>query len=184
MFTDPVNFSEQAALFHDDGSVALIPRQPREVTSCVTALNDSDTAVVFSYTSSGVIWVLYSKHHSTRLDFDPTIANPVLTEMNNQGIICGMTNRRGFRFDPRTQRATLLNPLKEPYVWAVGVNNRGDVLGWSKLSAVYERQIPLPPASAVTQLTESTINQVLLEYGYLHPTPVAEDGTDAQYIEH
>ena len=143
VFTDPVNFIEQAALFHD-GSVELIPRQPGELTSYVIALNDSDTAVVLSINASYQgTWVLYRNGQSTRLDFGSTIPNPDVTGMNNQGLICGISfgnPNRGFRFDPRTGEATLLNPLPtEPHAWGVGINSRGDVLGWSFVFGRLER---------------------------------------------
>ncbi|SIT38782.1 conserved exported hypothetical protein [Paraburkholderia piptadeniae] len=139
VLTDPVNFLEQAALFHSDGSVELIPRQPGEVTSRVTALNDSDTAIVVSFSASSRSWVLYQNHRSTLLNFGPTIANPSVTGMNNQGIICGITDARGFRFDPRTNQVTLLNPVTEPEAWTVGINSRGDMLGWSFVPGALER---------------------------------------------
>jgi hypothetical protein len=65
--------------------------------------------------------------------------------MNNQGIIAGTTfieglGLRGFRFDPRTGLATLLHPLPtEPDSWAMGINNRGDVLGYSFVFSGIER---------------------------------------------
>ncbi|CAB3799349.1 hypothetical protein LMG28614_04946 [Paraburkholderia ultramafica] len=142
---DPINFIEQAALFHGD-SVELIPRQPGESTSHVIALNDPGTALVASSNASGQLhFVLYSHGRATPLDFGPTVTNPDPRGMNNQGIIAGIENKplnapRGFRFDPRTREATLLTPLPtEPDAWGLGINDRGDVLGYSFVGGGRER---------------------------------------------
>src|SRR5262249_27393828 len=47
---------------------------------------------------------------------------------------------RAFRFDPSTGNATLLDPLPtESLSWGIGINSRGDVLGYSFVSAGLER---------------------------------------------
>jgi hypothetical protein len=131
---DPVNYIEQAALFHGD-QVELIPPQPGEYTSFVTALNASGMALVTSYDASyQPTFVLYKNGRSTRLDVLSTFTQPDFLKINNQGIISGtdLGVGRGFRVDTRTGETTQLNPLPtETYAWAVGINNRGDVLGWS-----------------------------------------------------
>lgn len=128
---DPFNFIEQAALFRSD-QVELIPPQPGEFTSFVTALNDSNMALVTSFdTSFTETNVLYNKGQATVLGF----GRP--SDLNNQGLIAGTTgdafsNARGFRFDPRTGEAELLNPVSpDTLAWGLGINNRGDVLGYS-----------------------------------------------------
>jgi hypothetical protein len=91
--------------------------------------------------------VLYENGRSTPLDFGPTVTSADFLHINNQGIIAGTTavlspsfSYRGFRFDPRTGETTLLNPLPtEPHAWSVGINNRGDVLGWSFVFGGLER---------------------------------------------
>jgi hypothetical protein len=80
---------------------------------------------------------LYDGSQVTPLDFGPDIPFAFLLSMNNQGIISVTTSieglgDRGFRFDPRTGQATLLNPLStEPNSWVLGINNHGDILGYS-----------------------------------------------------
>ena len=145
VLTDPINFIQQAALFHEN-SVELIPRQPGEVTSYVIALNDPDEALVESFDASGrLTYLLYSKGQETPLDFGPTVTNPLVTGMNNLEIISGIEGSnpgtsRGSRFDPRTREATLLNPLPtEPDATAWGINDRGDVLGYSFVPDAIER---------------------------------------------
>jgi hypothetical protein len=144
---DPVNYIEQAALFRGD-QVELIPPQPGEYTSFVTALNDSGMALVTSYDAAyQPTFVLYKNGGSTPLDFGPTVTSADFLHINNQGIISGTTavlspsfSYRGFRFDPRSGAATPLNPLPtEPHAWGVGINNRGNVLGWSFVFGALER---------------------------------------------
>jgi len=137
---DPFNFITQAALFRGD-QVKLIPPQPGEFTSDVTALNDSGMALVTSFDASFTgTNVLYKKGQATVLDFGPTVTNPSLSflhSLNNQGLIAGRTGdafdgARGFRFDPRTGEAMLLEPVPpDTLAWGLGINNRGDVLGYS-----------------------------------------------------
>jgi hypothetical protein len=146
VWTDPLNFFSQAALFRGD-RVKLIPRQPGEVSSSLIALNDSGTALVESddtfFTRS---YVLYSKGEAIPLDFGPTVTNPSFFSLvftgkfiNNEGIIAGITDNgdrfngtRGFRFDTHTGETTLLNPLPtDTLAWGLGINNHGDVLGYS-----------------------------------------------------
>jgi hypothetical protein len=132
---DPLNYIEQAALFRKD-HVELIAPQPGEYTSFVTALNDSGMALVTSYdaTSFQPTFLLYKNGQSTPLDFLSTFTQPDFLKINNQGTISGtdLGAGRGFRFDTRTGETTQLNPLPtETYAWAVGINKRGDVLGWS-----------------------------------------------------
>ena len=148
----PLHFIEQAALFRGS-AVQLIPRLPGERTSSVTALNDSDVALVTSFDAAEPpkpTYVLYSKGQTTPpLDFGPTVTNPLVTGMNNQRIMSGIESpssddrfngAHGFRFDPRTGETTLLNPLPtERNAWGLGINNRGDVLGYSFITSGRER---------------------------------------------
>jgi hypothetical protein len=144
---DPQNFIEQAALFHGD-QVKLIPPQPGEFTSFVTALNDSGMALVTSYDASfQPTFVLYKHGRTTLLDFGLTVTQPFdFLHINNQGIISGTAfnlpgiGDRGFRFDTRTGETTQLDPLPtEPDAWALDINNRGHVLGYSFVSSGIER---------------------------------------------
>lgn len=142
---DPVNFIEQAALFHGD-QVELIPRQPGELTSFVTALNDAGMALVTSFDASfQQTFVLYKNGQATPLDFGPTVTNPFFLHINNHGIISGTTfisgiGTRGFRFSTRTGKTTQLDPFPtEPEAWALDINNRGDVLGYSFVPGGLER---------------------------------------------
>jgi hypothetical protein len=144
VLVDPINFIVQAALFRGD-VVTLIPPQPGEVFAFVVALNDKDTALVESDDATGRrTFVLYSKGSTTPLDFGPTVKDPVIfcciRHINNRGIIAGregpsFNGARGFRFDPRTGKTMLLNPFAgdptETLAWGLGINTRGDVLGYS-----------------------------------------------------
>jgi hypothetical protein len=65
--------------------------------------------------------------------------------MNNQSDISGTTVdelnlNKGFRFDQRTGKTQLLNPLStEPNAWGLCINNQGNVLGYSFISGGLER---------------------------------------------
>lgn len=146
---DTENFFEQAALFRGP-KVKLIPPQPFELTSFVTALNDRGKALVISEDSSGVRTnLLYRRGQATPLDFGPSVTNPSRLAINNRGIISGTqgpsSGATGFRFDPRTGEAMLLLPLPtdptEPTdrAWGLDINKRGDVLGYSFVPSGRER---------------------------------------------
>ena len=67
-------------------------------------------------------------------------------DINNQGIIAGnkriptqLLGDRGFRFDSRTEKMTVLQPVREPNSQAQDINNRGTVLGYSYVPGKIER---------------------------------------------
>ena len=146
----PIDFTnqiEQAALFRGD-RVELIPPQPGERRSFVTALNDFGMALVTSLDATDQpTYVLYRNGRTTVLDLGLTITQPLeFLHINNQGIISGTAfnlpgiGDRGFRFDPRSGETTLLDPLPtEPSAWALDINNRGNVLGYSFVPSGIER---------------------------------------------
>jgi hypothetical protein len=151
VLADPVNFVFQAALFRGD-KVERIPPQPDEISSMVVALNDRDVAIVQSDDALGQVHYLrYSHGQATPLDFGPSVTNPALSlggglrSINNEGAIAGTAGERfvsdrAFRFAPRTGEATILSPLPtEPLAWGLGINNRGDVLGYSFIFGGLER---------------------------------------------
>ena len=120
---DPQTFIETAALFRGD-TVEPIPPEPGQLLAGVVALNDSSTALVFSFDGLSESYSLYRNGQTTLLDFGPTVTTPFFflgtTEgkksINNRGIIAGTNgspffDARAFRFDPRTGEATLLDPL-------------------------------------------------------------------------
>jgi hypothetical protein len=115
--------------------------------------------------------VLYSRGKANVLNFGPTIPDPAFLRfngvgrwINDEGIIAGtndtgrFTGDRGFRFDPRSGRAVLLNPFPgdptETVAWGQGINNRGDVLGYSFVapgSTPYHERIGVWGRSGVFQ---------------------------------
>lgn len=142
VYIDFANDLHQAALFRGD-QVELIPPRPGELTSEVTALNDSGTALVTSVdVSFQATFLLYKNGQTTPIDFGPDVTDPRLLDINDQGIISGTVGSFlfGFRFDPRTGETTLLDPLAtEPLAEARDINNRGDVLGYSFVNGALER---------------------------------------------
>jgi hypothetical protein len=148
---DPVNFTTQAALFRKN-TVERIPPQPGESSSFTVALNDSGTALIGSYDEDfNLSYLLYKNGQSTVLDLCPIFANGFcflgdldITGMNNQNIISGRValdnGRRGFRFDPKTGEAILLEPVETDFAtWGLDINNRGDILGYSFNGSSIER---------------------------------------------
>ncbi len=141
---DPLNYVYQAALFRGD-KVELIPPQPGEVFGFPITLNDRGTALVESDTDLSHSYALYRKGLATPLDFGPIITKPMFISyvgtgkfLNNDGIIAGTTGNSkfdgalGFRFDTKTGKTVVLEPLlTDTLAWGVGINNRGDVLGYS-----------------------------------------------------
>jgi hypothetical protein len=157
IITDPQNFITQAALFRGD-DVELIPQLPGAGFAFVIALNDTGTALIESddAATGSPTYMLYSKGQTTLLDFGPTVTNPVFLNfagstsfINNAGLLAGMegndrfTDERGFRFDPRTGKVDLLDPVPpDTLAWGQGINNRGDVLGYSFVnSSPYHERI-------------------------------------------
>ncbi len=145
IFTDFENFFTQAALFYDD-EIHLIPRLPGEISSELITLNDSDVAIISSLDENfNSKLILYKNGQMTPLDFGPNILSPSRVSMNNKGIISGTTfmdgvGYRGFRHDPRRKQTIMLEPLPtEPDAWAMGINNRGYVLGYSFVGGGTER---------------------------------------------
>lgn len=140
------SFMGQAALFRGN-EVQLIPRLPGEIDSFVVKINDSGMALIASFDENfNVTFALYNGKQVTPLDFGPDIPFvSFLSGMNNQGIIAGTTfidslGYRGFRFDPNTNQTALLEPLPtEPHAWAMGINDRGDILGYSFAFSSTER---------------------------------------------
>lgn len=138
VLVDQANFIGQAALFHGD-KVELIPRQPGEFSSFVWKLTDSGMALVVSFDENFLDTVLLYKNGKVT----PLVGMPYESfnfldlDINNLGIISGRTNveglgARGFRFDTRTGETTLLDPIPpDQQTWALGINTRGDILGYS-----------------------------------------------------
>lgn len=145
VITDEINFYTQAALFRGT-QIEFIPRLPDEITSSVIALNDSGMALVDSLDESFVeTFAIYKNGHVTPVDFGPDVPIAFFLSMNNAGIISGTTFSPsltfvGFRFDTSTRQTTLLYPIGgDPDAWALRINNRGDILGYSFITNAIER---------------------------------------------
>lgn len=145
VITDPENSRGQAALFRGS-EVEMIPRAPGEIHSEVLVLNDRGTAVVVSQGENDRRSAfLYSNGQLAPLDFGPQIRSVGLISINNEDVISGTTfvdglGGRGFRLDTRTGVTTLLEPQgTETHSWALDINNRGDILGYSFIAGATER---------------------------------------------
>jgi hypothetical protein len=144
LLIDPDNFLTQAALFHGE-RVTVIPLLPGQVTSGVLDLNDAGQALVFSIDAAfeNVTLSVWDGHRSVPLDFGPEVPFSFFEHMNNAGLISGTTlsvgGDRGFVHDWRSGKTTLLQPVTEPHAWALDINNRGEVLGYSFIPGGIER---------------------------------------------
>ena len=133
---DSASGQTQAALFHRD-RVELIPLQPGETSNEVITLNNWGITLVRSYDASGsTIYSLYRRGRFQTLNLDSSYTPEYL---NDRGMIAGTISgpdTLGFRFDPATGETTLLYPLpSDPDVYIQGINNRGDVLGYSYINS-------------------------------------------------
>jgi|GEM_PF-1454197 len=155
VLVDPVNFIAQAFLSSKDKE-ELIPPQPNEVFAFPITLNDKAIALVESFSdSSPPIHALYHQGLATPLDFGLDVTNPAFINfanfgcgkfLNNEGVIAGTTTTadrfngaRGFRYDTKTRKTLLLNPLpSDTLAWGLGINSRSEVLGYSFVNSIVD----------------------------------------------
>jgi hypothetical protein len=134
--------SGQAALF-DGNRTTLIPRLPGFAFEHVVGLTDRNLALVQSTNNAffGSTYSYFRAGRETVINFGLT--DPVINAfMDDDGVI-GLTKeasdadpfRRGYRYDPRTAKSTLLPPFAgdrtDVMVLVQGINSRGEVLGYS-----------------------------------------------------
>uniref|UniRef100_UPI003F497341 hypothetical protein n=1 Tax=Cupriavidus yeoncheonensis TaxID=1462994 RepID=UPI003F497341 len=143
IFTDPVNFIQQAALFRGN-AVELIPPEPGEFSSIAIAINDKDEALVISYDTNFVgTLFLYAAGKKNLIDigFDVNGFDVLfMFGINNDRIMTYVRADVAHKLDLRTMKDTALPPLPgDNTTWAIAINNRGDVLGYSFTPAATER---------------------------------------------
>jgi hypothetical protein len=143
--------ASQAALFRGP-DVELIPRLPNEVSSCVVAVNDTETALVVSSNAANDVTAFLYQHGRTNVvplgvgvTLGPIVYQipPVepLLRLNDSETIAGTSGIDGgapfaFRRDPLLGMTSVLSPLHGyPLTWGVDLNARGDVLGYSFVSS-------------------------------------------------
>ena len=132
--------SGQAALF-EGGATTLVPALPAQTFANVVSLGDNELALIQSTDSSFTSTFAYFRGgNESVIDFGlPDAAANAF--MNSAGLI-GLTKNQspadhfdhGYRYDPRTQRSTLLPPSPDPTdvnVLIQGINAGGDILGYS-----------------------------------------------------
>ncbi|BCG04855.1 hypothetical protein PPGU19_094230 (plasmid) [Paraburkholderia sp. PGU19] len=179
---DPTNFIGRAALFRGN-QVTLIPPQPGEQFAFVIALNDNDTALVWSFTDTGATFVLYRDGTPTPINFRQNITASyfpfVFTAgfcrcLNNNQLIdgtsyFGFNGDRAFRLNTRNGLGTILDPFPgdptENLAWGEAINQAGDVLGYSfKIGRPYHERIGVWGSNGVfyTYLVENESSNGLL----------------------
>lgn len=143
VFTDPVNFKFQAALFRGN-SVKMIPFLPGDTSTRVLSLNDSDTALVWSEDPSGFNENTYRLYKKGKTLFSyqlPTGSDcSSCWGVNNQGIMVGtiydpdLNAFRAVRFRHPYGEPQLLDPLKtDTDSTSFGINNSGYIIGQSNV---------------------------------------------------
>lgn len=142
LVTDPENFVEQAALFKDH-AVRLLPRMQGEVTSQVLRVTDSGLALV-AWQDESFAQHYYLYDHGKVTPVTAGDAAIGVADVNRHGIVAGTigagSHQRAFRLNPYSHRLTLLEPQPtEPAAWGLGINDRGDVLGYSFVYGGRER---------------------------------------------
>lgn len=145
VLVDPDAFIVQAALFRP-GQRWLIPMLPNAVFSVVLAVADDGLALVqhdLAEPPETVLTTWDGRQHRA-VDFGPDVPYAFFVAMNGNGQISGTTQRDGhfigFRHDIRSGQTLLLAPLPaEPEAFALGINRRGDVVGYSFVWSDIER---------------------------------------------
>jgi hypothetical protein len=138
--TDPADPSRAEAAILQRGILELVGAPATSVYSSVLGLTDLGP-LVDSFDLDGT--ETYSFFHRGRVmavDFSPVVT-PFFVQVNSHGVIAGTgENGRGFRLDTRTGVNMQLEPLPtEPLAWAMGINNGGEVLGYSFVYGGRER---------------------------------------------
>jgi hypothetical protein len=146
ILSDPVNYFTQAAVFYPDGTTKLIPRIPGEISSEIFKINDRGTMLLSWYDENYTyhLDIIRNGIRSPR-DFGPDIPVAGMIDINDKDQISGTTLNQngkylGFRYDLNTGKATLLYPqATETDAWAMGINNYGDIVGYSFITNGTER---------------------------------------------
>lgn len=127
----------QAFSFGTSGA-ALLPQLPGTFASQATAINSSGTAVGFAVLSGhSESYTLYQSGSVSAIPLPSGERAFSYPSINDAGLVAGTVSdssgdNRGFAYNSVTGSFNLLNPLPgDPDSWGLGVNNRGDVLGYS-----------------------------------------------------
>jgi uncharacterized membrane protein len=135
-------FVWQSVLYHD-GMVVPLGSLPGELRAGATSINNHGVAVGWSMirSTSGISFALalYDGGSVVAVDLGPDLAfSPSPTPaINDDGFISGtgstaLGDSRAFRYDTRTGQTTIFEPLPgDQHTWGLGINRRGEVLGYS-----------------------------------------------------
>ena len=136
VITDPRNDLSRAALFCGR-QVKLLTRQPDEVSSRVERLTETGIALVELETTDDFYAYVSQRGDAIRLDFGPNVGFSLFFDVNNAGVVSSTVYSldanayRAARLRPPARLALLGPRSTEPHAWGLGINSRGDVLGYS-----------------------------------------------------
>ena len=121
----------QAAVLRSNGELVLLPLQPGALSSCIAQLSEGETAVVSSVDEDFVFTQYVSRNNQTF-----PLPDVDIRDVNDRGVVAGIVStpagERALRFDSRTQTTTILEPVTpDPHSWGLGINQAGEVLGYS-----------------------------------------------------
>ena len=133
----------QAGLF-SGGTVTPLGLPPGATYSEATSISNSGLIVGTSYgTSIGHVLTLFNGGTATGVDLGGGLSLSSFASIfgpprvNDLGLVSGIADlsdgsNRGFRYDITTGVTTVFNPLAGDHdTWAVGINAKGEVLGYS-----------------------------------------------------
>lgn len=133
VWLDPVNFVFQAAILRGN-AVEVIPPQAGEGMSYVAAINDKGEALVVSVDGVTGVGTLFLYDHGRKMQVNlPVDVNAVnFLGLNNARTMIYTYQDIGHKVDLWTMNDIVLEPLPgNKSSWAVSINDRGDVLGYS-----------------------------------------------------
>ena len=130
---DPVSFSGQAGIVRANGKLDLIAKLPGEVASCVIKLSDNRVAAVISLDQASVATTyVLDRNRVTPFAIDLATVEDINDAGQVAGIIQTEDANRAYRFDAKSKTTTILPPVSpDPHSWGVGINRKGEVLGYS-----------------------------------------------------
>jgi hypothetical protein len=141
---DPADpFASQAAILRND-RLELIPQDSAGAYSFVFAFTHSGVLVDSLHADGGEAFFFFRNGRTTPVDLSQ-LRTPFFLNVNRDAVFVGTEgspylDARAFRLDTRTGKKTQLDPLpSEPLSWGVGINKRGDVLGYSFVVSHLER---------------------------------------------
>jgi hypothetical protein len=135
---DPLDPAGGLAAILRHGEIEVLPVQQGATYSFVFKFTDLGP-IVDSFDVDGNESFTLVRSGITPLDLSQ-VGGLLFVDANKSGIFAATDQGGAFRIDPFTNTKTRLDPLpSEPSAWAIKINDRGDVLGYSFVFGGLER---------------------------------------------